>query len=52
MPHDAGEYAAALYATLHALDAEGLDWIAIELPPDEPAWAAIRDRLRRASGLA
>jgi L-threonylcarbamoyladenylate synthase len=49
MPRDAQEYAAALYATLHSLDEEGLDWIAIEMPPDTPEWAAIRDRLRRAA---
>jgi L-threonylcarbamoyladenylate synthase len=48
MPRDAREYASVLYATLHALDAEGLDWIAIEMPPDTPEWAGIRDRLKRA----
>jgi L-threonylcarbamoyladenylate synthase len=42
--------AAKLYATLHTLDRQGYDWIAVELPPDEPEWAAIRDRLRRAAG--
>jgi len=31
------------------LDYEGFDWIAVELPPDEPAWAAITDRLQRAA---
>jgi L-threonylcarbamoyladenylate synthase len=50
MPRDAKVYAAALYATLHSLDREGLDWIAIELPPDGPAWEGVRDRLRRAAG--
>jgi L-threonylcarbamoyladenylate synthase len=49
MPREANEYAAALYATLHALDAEGLDWIAIEQPPDSPEWAGVRDRLSRAA---
>jgi L-threonylcarbamoyladenylate synthase len=48
MPRDAGGYAAVLYATLHALDGESLDWIAIEMPPDTPEWAAIRDRITRA----
>jgi L-threonylcarbamoyladenylate synthase len=49
MPERPEEYAAQLYGTLHDLDHEGLDWIAVELPPDGPAWAAIRDRLTRAA---
>lgn len=43
------EYSARLYATLHALDAESHDAIAVELPPDTPEWAAVLDRLRRAA---
>ena len=43
------EYAAALYATLHKLDAEGWDWIAVERPPRTPEWFAILDRLERAA---
>jgi L-threonylcarbamoyladenylate synthase len=39
-----------LYAALHALDAAGLDAILVEEPPDDPAWLAVRDRLRRAAG--
>ena len=35
---------------LHELDAENLPWIAVELPPETPEWAAIRDRLMRAAG--
>jgi L-threonylcarbamoyladenylate synthase len=50
MPADPREYAAALYETLHRLDAEGLDWIAIDEPPDAPEWAGVLDRLRRAAG--
>ncbi len=46
---DARDYAAHLYRKLHELDALGLDWIAVEMPPDTPAWAGIRDRLRRAA---
>jgi L-threonylcarbamoyladenylate synthase len=42
-------YAAALYDTLHRLDEEGLDWIAVERPPDAPEWAGVLDRLRRAA---
>jgi L-threonylcarbamoyladenylate synthase len=49
MPQAADAYAAALYATLHELDAAGLDWIAIEPPPPESAWAGVRDRLQRAA---
>ncbi|MBI5281492.1 MAG: threonylcarbamoyl-AMP synthase [Candidatus Solibacter usitatus] len=49
MPAEPQGYAAALYATLHELDGQGWDWIAVEEPPEEPAWEGIRDRLRRAS---
>jgi L-threonylcarbamoyladenylate synthase len=48
MPGDALAYAAALYETLHALDKEQLDWIAVETPPETPDWAGVLDRLRRA----
>jgi L-threonylcarbamoyladenylate synthase len=49
MPEDARAYAAVLYETLHQADAQGLDWIAVEKPPLDPEWAAIRDRLERAA---
>ncbi len=49
MPKQAEIYAAQLYRQLHELDREGLDWIAVELPPEGLAWAAIRDRLTRAA---
>ena len=49
MPTDPGQYAAVLYERLHQADSENWDWIEIELPPDDPAWAAIRDRLERAA---
>ncbi len=49
MPADPARYAAVLYETLHRLDDQGFDWIAVEPPPDEPAWAGIRDRLERAA---
>jgi L-threonylcarbamoyladenylate synthase len=49
MPDQPDAYAAALYATLHTLDGEGWDWIAVEHPPDEPRWAAVLDRLIRAA---
>jgi L-threonylcarbamoyladenylate synthase len=43
--------AAELYATLHRADeaAENYDAILVELPPDTPEWAAVRDRLLRAA---
>jgi L-threonylcarbamoyladenylate synthase len=49
MPDEPLAYAAALYSTLHRLDAEGWDWIAVERPPDTPDWAGVLDRLRRAA---
>ena len=49
MPAEARAYAAVLYEVLHRLDREGLDWIAVETPPDQADWAAIRDRLERAA---
>ena len=49
MPDNAREYAARLYSVLHELDGQGWDWIAVETPPATPEWAAILDRLRRAS---
>jgi L-threonylcarbamoyladenylate synthase len=52
MPASPKGYAAALYATLHELDGEGLDWIAVERVPEGGAWAGIRDRLARAAARA
>ena len=49
MPADPLAYAAALYETLHRLDAEGWEWIAVERPPDAPEWSGVLDRLRRAA---
>jgi L-threonylcarbamoyladenylate synthase len=49
MPGDPREYAAVLYERLHEADAQGWDWIALDQPPRDPAWAAIRDRLERAA---
>ncbi len=49
MPSDAEGYAARLYETLRELDLRGADWIAVEPPPDEPEWEAVRDRLTRAA---
>jgi L-threonylcarbamoyladenylate synthase len=49
MPASPDAYAAVLYATLHDLDAEGWDSIAVERPPCGTAWSGILDRLERAS---
>ena len=49
MPADPREYAAVLYERLHEADGQGFDWIALEKPPSDPEWAAIRDRLERAA---
>lgn len=49
MPAQAEAYAAQLYRQLHELDQHGLDWIAVEFPPETREWAAIRDRLTRAA---
>ena len=48
-PRAAAEYARALYANLRALDAAGADAILIEEVPGEGEWAAVRDRLMRAT---
>jgi len=48
-PRDAATYAQLLYANLRALDRADADAILIEQVPDDDAWAAIRDRLARAT---
>lgn len=49
LPACAAEYAARLYAALHALDACGVDVILVERPPEGEEWLAVRDRLQRAA---
>jgi L-threonylcarbamoyladenylate synthase len=49
LPSDPSIAAAELYATLHRLDESAFDLILIEMPPDTPEWAAVRDRLMRAA---
>jgi L-threonylcarbamoyladenylate synthase len=49
MPNDPADYARELYASLHCLDAMGVQCIFIEMPPSDPRWDAIRDRLIRAT---
>jgi L-threonylcarbamoyladenylate synthase len=43
------DYARLLYATLHELDDVGVAAIAVVRVPDDDAWLAIADRLRRAA---
>jgi L-threonylcarbamoyladenylate synthase len=49
MPASAAEYAVRLYATLRDVDRRGLNSVWIEMPPQQPQWAAVRDRLTRAT---
>jgi L-threonylcarbamoyladenylate synthase len=49
LPENPKEYASEIYRTLHELDREGFDWIAVEMPPETEEWAAVRDRLVRAA---
>lgn len=51
-PADPTHYAHDLYANLRALDAAGAEAILVEVPPAEPAWEAVNDRLARASAGA
>jgi len=48
-PADASAYARTLYANLRTLDLANADAILIEQVPDDRDWAAIRDRLARAT---
>jgi L-threonylcarbamoyladenylate synthase len=49
MPDDAAATAQQLFAVLREFDAQGAKLIWVEPPPDAPEWAAVRDRLQRAS---
>jgi L-threonylcarbamoyladenylate synthase len=49
MPNDPEQYARHFYAALRSLDAEGAERLLIELPPDEPRWLALHDRISRAT---
>jgi L-threonylcarbamoyladenylate synthase len=42
-------YARTMYERLRALDSQKLRAIYVEMPPDEPRWLAVRDRLVRAT---
>lgn len=49
MPEAPAAYGRALYAALRALDGSGADRIVVEAVPAGEAWAAVADRLHRAS---
>lgn len=49
MPDNPLHYGQLLYKTFHDLDVLGLDWIAVEPPPEDSRWEAVADRLTRAS---
>lgn len=48
MPAEPSAYGRELYATLRMLDRSAVGVILVEVPPDEPGWGAVRDRLTRA----
>ena len=48
LPADPTGYAHELYAALREMDHAGVSLIAVEALPNDPAWAAVSDRLRRA----
>ena len=50
LPADAAGYARELYAALHDLDDAAVDAIVLEGVPDDEAWWAVADRVRRAAG--
>jgi L-threonylcarbamoyladenylate synthase len=49
LPLDAEAAGARLFALLHDLDEAGFERVVMERPPEDEAWMAVRDRLRRAS---
>jgi len=48
MPLSADAYAAQLYRVLHEADEANVNWIVVDLPPNNAEWEAVLDRLRRA----
>ena len=49
MPNEPDAYGQRLYASLREADAAGTQAIFVEMPPDQAAWLAVTDRLRRAT---
>jgi L-threonylcarbamoyladenylate synthase len=48
-PQDAEKAAHKLFSVLRELDAQGVQQIWVELPPDTPDWEGVRDRLQRSA---
>jgi L-threonylcarbamoyladenylate synthase len=51
MPAQVAEYARNIYATLRHADRQSPSAIWVEMPPDDPQWLAVRDRLLRATRM-
>jgi L-threonylcarbamoyladenylate synthase len=49
IPHDAEAFGRSIYAELHHCDQAGAELIIVEALPETGEWAAIQDRLKRAS---
>jgi L-threonylcarbamoyladenylate synthase len=49
MPESASDCAHQLFAQLRRFDAQGVDHIWVEAPPQTPEWDGVRDRLTRAA---
>ena len=49
LPNDPVAYASEIYAKLHEVDGLGFEQIVIIEPPRTPEWAAVLDRLTRAT---
>jgi L-threonylcarbamoyladenylate synthase len=43
------DFGRALFATLHELDEADVELIVVEIPPEDEAWLAVHDRLKRAA---
>lgn len=52
LPASPTDYAHGLYAALRGLDAQGVNLLLVETPPEAPGWEAIHDRLRRSAAGA
>jgi L-threonylcarbamoyladenylate synthase len=51
LPADPEAAARGLYAALYRLERHRPRPVRVEIPPDDPAWTDVRDRLLRASGV-
>ncbi len=50
LPLDPQAYAQSLYASLHTLDQLGHPEILIQMPPDDPEWETVWDRIEKSAG--